>query len=657
MIGSLVLIALLAASPSPAPDSGADLIVPGELELYATQAGVGLELPYTGDANNNAKAEFIWRKRGDSHWRNGVDPTVDRKRKFIWASIWPLTPGDEIEVSMKVGDPESLGDPIVRRITLPLLAPAASHGTEYFVSPGSGSDRGVGSRESPFKTLGHAATVVAPGDTVLALSGIYAEGDLLRYLRGDPGKPIVFAAAPGEKPILDSSLEIPSSEWIRSSRGIFSTKVEGEPLFDPYLTQDGRRVFRYQQLGDLRKDPFRVGRAWAFDPEERTVYVRTGSGKHPSEHDYRFARHGNGFYLEGSRHLIVRGFEVRNFSQAGVRLSGPSVTGNVILENIIHNCGNGIFLKDPRIGGNAIWRNVIHEPGLSDYDWDPLKKAGSGGNGIALFYAGRGTSICHNRIYDWFDGIQVLSYGKPDGREFSRDTDIMYNQIWNIRDDALEIDGGGVNVRAHANRMRNVHSAISLAPVERGPVYVTRNEATFRSLMFKLSVGGHDSPGPVYAYHNAGYALVNDDSATMIRFNSLRPVVNKVFVNNAMIGSYWSVRYGEWGNWLNHNCYFHTSTVDAFRKFEWDDRTYGDFAAFQASTGQESGGIYADPQFTSTPDMASLPLHAQPDYLGIDIGDFRPRPGSPLVDRGAVVRGINEGFLGEAPDIGAHESR
>lgn len=36
--------------------------------------------------------------------------------------------------------------------------------------------------------------------------------------------------------------------------------------------------------------------------------------------------------------------------------------------------------------------------------------------------------------------------------------------------------------------------------------------------------------------------------------------------------------------------------------------------------------------------------------------DFRPAPGSALIDAGSVVSGITDGFLGTAPDIGAYES-
>jgi hypothetical protein len=37
-------------------------------------------------------------------------------------------------------------------------------------------------------------------------------------------------------------------------------------------------------------------------------------------------------------------------------------------------------------------------------------------------------------------------------------------------------------------------------------------------------------------------------------------------------------------------------------------------------------------------------------------GDLRLRPDSPCIDRGVILRGINEDYRGRAPDIGAFES-
>jgi hypothetical protein len=38
-----------------------------------------------------------------------------------------------------------------------------------------------------------------------------------------------------------------------------------------------------------------------------------------------------------------------------------------------------------------------------------------------------------------------------------------------------------------------------------------------------------------------------------------------------------------------------------------------------------------------------------------DFGDYRPRPGSRAVDAGMVLPNINDGFVGQAPDLGAIE--
>ena len=36
-------------------------------------------------------------------------------------------------------------------------------------------------------------------------------------------------------------------------------------------------------------------------------------------------------------------------------------------------------------------------------------------------------------------------------------------------------------------------------------------------------------------------------------------------------------------------------------------------------------------------------------------GDYRPRANGPLVDRGFVIEGLNDDYIGQAPDIGPYE--
>lgn len=210
-------------------------------------------------------------------------------------------------------------------------------------------------------------------------------------------------------------------------------------------------------------------------------------------------------------------------------------------------------------------------------------------------------------------------------------------------------------MRVHGNRIRNAHTALSFAPIERGPVYVTRNDATYHTLLFKLSVST-PSPGHGYFYHNSGYTIEDANNATMIRFNAYSVVdQNKVFKNNAMIGSEWSVHRGRPNNVLDGNCYYHTPAVNAFRKFDWDQQVHSDFESFRKASGKEANGVYSDPRFVSTPDLAAYPLGGFPTLTDASTGDLRLRQDSPCRDAGVRIRGINDSFSGKAPDIGAFE--
>src|SRR5215212_8619658 len=92
---------------SPTLVHAADAIRPLNLELYPTLNAIGLEIAYEGDDNRNATAQFVWRKPGDKDWRNGVDLTVDRERRLLWGSIWPLEQGTPVEVRGTFSDPDA----------------------------------------------------------------------------------------------------------------------------------------------------------------------------------------------------------------------------------------------------------------------------------------------------------------------------------------------------------------------------------------------------------------------------------------------------------------------------------------------------------------------------------------------------------------------
>lgn len=643
--------------PPPVLDVGENAVVPGKPELYATYSAVGIELPYTGDANTNATASFVWRETGAERWRNGVDMTFDRTRRLVWASIWPLRQDTEIEVSITFADPDPMLETIDARVRTPKMVLETSGGRTLWVSADKGNDTNPGTQDAPLQTIGAACVALKAGDTVYVMSGVYREGVHLGFgVKAREGQPIVIAAAPDQEPIMDGGEEIPrgSDLWEAAGGGVYFAPADFREGGGGYVAQDGMRMYRYKSLEALQADEYQAKRCWFYDDTQKRLYVRTGTELPPARYRYDYAVHEYGFYVEGCKYVVIRGFTMRNYGAAAIRVSGTPAEGNVIYGNKISNAPNGIFFKGTK-SLNAIWNNEVFEPGLSDFGWDAIKRSDYGRQGIMVWYDGRGASICYNDAYGWFDCIVVESWRSPDNLALNRDSDVMFNNIWNAGDDGMELDGGGVNMRIHANRMRNTHSAISLAPVERGPVYCTRNDGTYRALFFKLSVGA-PSEGWTYCYHNSGYAIDQGNEATMLRFNDKRWADSgRVFKNNAMIGSEWAVHRARRTHELDYNCYFNTPAMGP-RKFMWEWEMYPTLESFQRDSGLEKHGMYEDPKFTSTPDLGKFAPSDNPLYDGVTVGDMTPTADSPLIDRGTVIRGINEEFRGRAPDIGAFET-
>ena len=87
----------------------------------------------------------------------------------------------------------------------------------------TGNDRHTGSLESPFLTIGKAAAVAEPGDTVTVHAGTYREW--VKPLRGgrDENSRIVYRAAPGEQVLIKGSEQVTS--WVSQGDGIWMVEL------------------------------------------------------------------------------------------------------------------------------------------------------------------------------------------------------------------------------------------------------------------------------------------------------------------------------------------------------------------------------------------------------------------------------------------------
>ncbi len=690
-IGAPALLAILLPPVASAGDEPVQRI--DYVELYPTWSAVGIEVAYTGSPESIADAAFVWRRAHETDWRPGVDMTFNRARQRIWASIWPLEPGETVEVRIDFSVPDAAPPPPhmeqVTTRTMTLDPPPA--GTHYYVAP-HGNDWRPGTQRQPFQTLRHAASIAGPGDAIVVRGGVYREGDLFSRMIGTPDAPIVIMAADGETPILDGSIEIPrgADGWEALGDGIHARHFPNPPRTPGYVAQDGERIFRFRTMEDLRLERFETGwgdtfvvaRGWYFDADAQRLYVRLRSGASPADSTFNVAVHDYGVLLAASRHVVLRGFEIRHYGRACVRIS-DGAAGCVVYANHLRNAPAGVFVFGETTADNAVWSNRIHEAGLTAYPWGQSKRSGDQRQGITGWAGaergrmGRGMSFCYNDIRGWFDGIMPGGWNRVDRFDLSRDMDIMHNYIADIGDDAIEIDGGPVNQRVHGNTIRNAFAALALAPVEKGPVYVTRNDATFYALGFKLNVGGPESLGWAYCYHNSLYCLSRGRGygGTGISFPpaATMPIANKVFKNNVLIVDGLGIRYGQSSFTFDHNLYASVPESGPVSHRwdwprgtnDWETATYRGLEALRAATGQEAHGLETDPRFVATPGLGAFP---RGDYGDIPFADFIAaadstgadlslHPDSPAIDAGVAIRGINEDHLGAAPDIGAHEWR
>ena len=105
--------------------------------------------------------------------------------------------------------------------------PSSAEGSVYWVAI-DGDDAGPGTRDEPWATLQHAADSVGPGATVYVHEGVYEQKVEIKA-SGLPGRPITFAAAPGERVVLDgSSLEVPAVAALEG-RPHVADDVAGKP--------------------------------------------------------------------------------------------------------------------------------------------------------------------------------------------------------------------------------------------------------------------------------------------------------------------------------------------------------------------------------------------------------------------------------------------
>jgi hypothetical protein len=625
-----------------------------------TLKSLGLDWVIEGDDNRNASVALAYRKRGDAQWRRGMPllrlhhedvnaaalnnpppgnghpdnhtvgsrpPLYYKVPNMFSGSVLGLEPDTEYEVRLTLTDPDgvtgqAVQEAVVRTRKEPM--PAAG-GRTFHVYPWDHQ----GPKQEPWFTGLNAAYYmearhadwsnaspprVRPGDVILVHAGVYKD-DPHYYGYGGPPTPRL------------------------------ATSFDGTY----YLTVDG-------------------------EPDRPIVIKGAGDG------EVIFDGGGNAvlFDVSGADHTYFEGITVRNTDVAFLvgrkRIVGSS--GFTLKRSKIENVGRGVHTdwsgsKDLYIADNLFIgrhppdRIIGWTERFKNFPGFPELINGPNGSEYAVKIYGEGHVVAYNNVVNWHDGIDVATYGDPDGApngipdRMPLSVDIYGNDISKMGDNCIETDGSARNVRVFENRCFNAASgAMSAQTIFGGPAYFIRNivySGVGGSLKFSIT------PTGVIVYNNTFVTEENNTGlASNVHFR------NNLFISHGVTSgpafavqtmtNYSSSDYNGfyWPAAAKQPIAWNSPPAGTLQRFDVlpETRRFDTLAALRSTTGQEKNGrmVGADIfQRVSLPGPDIQHVYAPADY------DFRLKPRSAAVNAGTIIPNVTDGFAGTAPDLGAIE--
>jgi hypothetical protein len=666
---ALVTSALAAQGPTTAPrvspDSGrvsADTVVPGEVVIEpATLINLGFEWFIQGDTNRNAGVDVTFRKKGSEAWRPAL-PLLRLQGERIYAesrvdlvapnmfagSVLDLEPGTAYEVRLTMTDPDGVQGERTRVVTVstrPEPQPYAGGRVFHVYPPGHTGQKIEPAFEglmcaynfwcagTDWATSGRPR--VRPGDTILVHAGVYRYN---RYEYTNDAK--VNRTVP-----LDGT-------YYLTADGTEDMPIAIKAAGDGPVVFDGAGNFA---LFDVRAADYTYFEGITFRNAEIAIQAGTQ-------------------FIAGSKGLTVKRSRFENVG-AGVFTNFAGSSNFYIADNTF------IGRNDPNhlIGWNGeYWTKFngveaqIFPPKMASY--------------VAVKLYGPGHVVAYNYIADFHDGINVETYGNPDGsyatgpgivegpkyptREYwdrrPVAIDFYNNYITNSHDNPIEADGSMHNIRIMRNMLINHPShAFCNQPTLGGPVYWIRNIA------YNLPAGStrltNGAAGALF-YNNTIVSETNVAAASNIHWR-----------NNLMLGQNSAPAILSVNTFTSYT----SSDYNGFRvnpgaaaAFEWaappsgvvsdftgpghdarlQARKFASLAEYVAATGQDRHSVAVDYDvFVNVRRLDAQDAAIVQKLYKADEFDFRLKPASAAVDKGVPLATVTDGFAGRAPDLGALE--
>jgi len=603
------------------------IVVFTQLDFYANIETIGV---LVSGADLPQRAELMYRQSGEAIWHPGHSLIRMDDGRLV-GSLFGLSPVTSYDIKVLDGSAEISGSVTTQPDALQFTPLVILHVNDDAPSGGNGS------AAAPFQTIQEGVNHAGPGTQVLVADGIYHE--TVSFPASGTADNWIQVKAEGNAAILDGAETLTGDIWTPySTSHVWFTKI-GASI--KYLARDGKRFYMYDDRSGLMQSRGHNGvpmnEGWYFEPSTLRLYVR--SLDNPSSHTWQVPRLNHAFDAAVRDWLWIEGFEIRFY---GTQTNGCGVcTINashvVVRKNRIHNMQLGVFINwtgsETQGNDTRIEHNEIYDPTASEWPWRAVKGSSMEGTGI-IVRGHIGAIVRGNEVHNYFNGIYTGSSGALENPAVAFDADIYNNHIHHISDDGLEPEGACINQRFRNNTIDTMLVGISLAPITQGPTWVLRS--SFTNYTGSSIKWDRNSDGVVLIYHNTAWTNANNPNA----MGMISPVHNAVMRNNIFHGNGYAfeeVPTGSTGNdWNNDNWY--TTRGLSGPHFKWENADYSTIAELCAATGLECNGYEDSPGLTNPSG-----------------GDFTLLSSSPNIDRGVVIPGINDGFTGNAPDVGAYE--